>query len=69
MNIYDILPDISIDYSNWRQSERDVITPALVAAGYKVGEWYTADGDSFGPLCRAVSATSPDGKSITVFYG
>jgi hypothetical protein len=69
IDVYDIVPGISIDYKQWAQSERDVITPALVSAGYSVGNWFTAEGDSFGPLCRAARATSPDGELVTVFYG
>lgn len=68
-DVHSIAPTVQIDYANWWQSERDVITPALNDAGYLVGPWYTAEGDSFGPLCRAASATAPDGRPVIVSYG
>jgi len=69
IDVYAIVPGITIDYGNWWLSERDVITPALTSAGYQVDSWYTAEGDSFGPLCRAARATDPDGTSVIVSYG
>jgi hypothetical protein len=69
IDLFEIVPGISIDYHRYWQSERDVITPALIEVGYQVGPWYTADGDSFGSLSRAAKATAPDGRSVTVSYG
>jgi hypothetical protein len=69
VDVYDVLPHITIDYQNYWQSERDVINPALIAAGYQVGPWFTADGDSFGPLVRATRANDPDGRLVTISYG
>jgi hypothetical protein len=69
VDVYDAVPGITIDYGNYWRSESDVITPALTAVGYQVGQWYTAEGDSFGPLCRAARATAPDGSSVVVSYG
>ena len=40
VDVYDVLPDVTIDYQNYWRCERDLITPALVAAGYQVGPWY-----------------------------
>lgn len=68
-DVHGIAPDVQIDYQDYWRSERDVITPALTAAGYQVGPWYTAEGDSFGPLCRAARATTPDGRPVIVCYG
>lgn len=51
--LYDILPDIEVDYEHYAQSEREVINPALEELGYRfTGLWRTAEGDSFGPLSR-----------------
>jgi len=41
----------SVRYEVW---EREVATPALEALGYRVIDWRTTDGDSFGPLVRTV---------------
>lgn len=69
INIFDILPDIPIDFSNYRTCEQTVITPALEAAGYIItGLWATGDGDSFGPLSRYIKATI-DGEAVEVWYG
>ncbi|MDB4928309.1 MAG: hypothetical protein JWM10_793 [Myxococcaceae bacterium] len=55
IDLYEILPDVEVDYERYAASERDVITPALIAAGYELrGSWFTGDGDSFGPLTRCV---------------
>jgi hypothetical protein len=55
IDLYDVAPDVKVNYSEYWASERDVITPALEAAGYQiVGSWYTGDGDSFGPLTRGL---------------
>lgn len=69
VDVYDVAPGISIDYKNYWESERDVITPALATKGYQVDRWYTTERDSFGPLGRAAQAISPDGTSVTVAYG
>lgn len=55
----------SSGYSNW---EREVATPALEALGYQVGRWWNEDGDSFGPLVRAVELTK-DGVAEIYTYG
>jgi hypothetical protein len=59
-----ILPTLDVDYEHYATCEREVITPALIEAGYAVlGGWRTGDGDSFGPLTRCVSTDHG-----TVFY-
>jgi hypothetical protein len=68
-DIYDILPDVSIDYRNWYECERAVLNPALVAAGYQPGRWYTTESDSCGPLGRAMNAYDPEGHLMTICYG
>lgn len=52
----DILPEVEPAFDGTYVScERDVIEPALKAAGYTLfGGWFTGDGDSFGPLTRCV---------------
>lgn len=65
VDLYDILPDIDVDYEHWAKCERDVITPALREAGYQLrGHWYTGDGDSFGPLSRCIQT-----DRVIVVYG
>ncbi|HET6285766.1 MAG TPA: hypothetical protein VFG15_03315 [Amycolatopsis sp.] len=69
LNIDDIIPTLPLDFDNYMQCEEEVITPALLEAGYAVtGSWYTSEGDSFGPLSRAVEATNPDGEPVIVVY-
>lgn len=63
-------PDLSYDLGRYRAEERDLINPALTAAGYRVeGEWCDGERDSFGPLTRYVHATAPDGARVVVVYG
>lgn len=64
IDLYDILPDVEIDYERYYTSERDVVNPALIAAGYEIrGPWFTGDGDSFGPLTRCVETD----KGVVVY--
>ena len=50
-----ILPELDVDFENFAACEKDVIGPALEAAGYRLhGTWFTGDGDSFGPLTRCI---------------
>lgn len=61
--------DVEFDYSNYRNEEVFVLTPALIRAGYRVrGGWYTSDGDSFGPLIRAVKAVNQAGENLIITY-
>lgn len=53
------------DYTRW---EDEIATPALIALGYSVRQWWSADGDSFGPLVRAVEVVK-DGVKKTYTYG
>lgn len=55
----------SYRYADW---EWEIATPALLAMGFRVGRWRTTDGDSFGPLVRAVDLTK-DGVRKTYVYG
>lgn len=73
-DLWDLLPDEvsnhpaccdSVRYLEW---ERQIATPALRALGYEPRNWRTTDGDSFGPLVRAVDLTK-DGKTRTYSYG
>lgn len=66
----DIAPDLDIDFEHYTKSERDVITPALLDAGYyPTGDWYDGERDSWGPLSRCIDAETKDGKTVTVVYG
>ena len=54
LDLDEILPGLDIDYEHCAKSEREVITPALEAAGYTVsGPWFTGDGDSSGPTAES----------------
>lgn len=71
IDLYDLLPKVEPSY-DWRDGsmytiEREIITPALKDLGYEVGEWYSGEYDSFGPLSRCVPVTK-DSVSNVVFY-
>lgn len=74
LDLYDILPDAHPSY-DWRDGsmarvEREVLTPALTAAGYTVGDgWWSGEKDSFGPLSRCVRVVTPEGENKIVVYG
>jgi len=62
--------EIEFDFTDAFVDELEVLEPALERAGYfTIGHWYTLEGDSFGPLSRAVKALSPAGKHVTLWYG
>jgi len=56
------------EYLTW---ERDVATPALEEKGWRVlRDWYTGDGDSFGPLVRCIKCERVDSYEKVIFtYG
>ncbi len=55
LGIEEVLPDVEPDFDAYAKCEREVLTPALESAGFTVsGNWFTGDGDSFGPLTRCV---------------
>lgn len=68
LDLYELLPNAAFDFTQYRKCEREVLTPALEALGFKVGEWWSSDADSFGPLVRAVRV-SKDGKTSIATYG
>lgn len=69
-DLYSILPDVKIDFENFWECEKNVLTPALIELGYRVNiNWYSQDQDSFGPLVRAVNVTGPDSKEYILVYG
>lgn len=56
-------------YPAYIDGERNILTPALKKAGYELlGDWYTGEGDSFGPLSRCIDAAH-NGESIVIVYG
>lgn len=73
-DLFDILPEElandprCFDSRRYLEWERDVATPALEAMGYRVSNWRTTDGDSFGPLVRGVTLKK-DGHAEDYFYG
>ena len=57
-------------WDEFYKSERDLIDPALKEKGWvKVGEWYSSEHDSFGPLSRACRYKTPEGQTVKVWYG
>jgi hypothetical protein len=52
-------------YINW---EEKIASPALSAQGLTVVQWYTIDGDSFGPLVRGVKVYD-NTKAMILTYG
>lgn len=72
IDLFDILPDAEpcYDVPGYATAEREILSPALRRAGYELhGNWRTGDGDSFGPLTRYITATSPSGETFRVIYG
>jgi hypothetical protein len=54
--------------SYWKGEEK-ILAPQLVAKGFKIiGNWYTTDGDGFGPLSRGVQVEK-DGVISVAWYG
>lgn len=69
VNLYDILPDAEINYTDYHRSENEVST-SLILAGYSLeGAWFTGDRDSFGPLTRCIFAADPDNNPVIIVYG
>lgn len=56
------------DSRNYDRWEREIAKPHLESLGFKVISWWTEDGDSFGPLVRAVEMEK-DGKREVYTYG
>lgn len=72
INVFDILTDAEgFDYDHYIHDERYILTPRLHKLGYmfSADDWFTSEGDSFGPLIRSVHATAPDGTRVTLWYG
>lgn len=73
-NLFDILSEDAAnhpaccDSRRYREWETTVVEPELSKLGFSAKNWRTTDGDSFGPLVRAVDLTR-DGKTETYFYG
>lgn len=70
-DLYDILPNIDIDFKNFAAYERMCISPTLKDKGWILSArgWYTGEQDSFGPLSRCINAVAPSGKSTIIVYG
>lgn len=71
VDVHDIVGnDVEIDYTRFYESEREILTPAIKKAGYRIiGNWWTSEGDSFGPLSRSLKAITPEGRQVQIFYG
>lgn len=69
VDIRDLIPGIRPSFTDYWTTEQEVLSPALREAGYALHcNWYTSEGDSFGPLSRAIQA-SKDGVEFEIFYG
>lgn len=70
VDLFDILPNVNIDFERYYKSEVEVVNPQLREHGYKlIGSWFSGEADSFGPLSRNIDAKDPNGKAITIWYG
>ena len=62
-------PD-TFSFANYSLCECEQLDPQLQSLGWtKVGGWYTAEGDSFGPLSRACRYRTDKGEEVRVWYG
>ena len=69
--LYDQFPDLNFDkweVKDYRRFEEEEVRPALEAAGWSVGEFWSSEKDSFGPLSRAVRCQR-QGQAVTFWYG
>ena len=72
MWLEDVLPDSfgKKDYCGeeyWKWEE--LVKQFLLNSGYKVGDFYTIERDSFGPLVRGVKVITPQKEKKTLAYG
>ncbi len=68
--VYELISMDGFDFGRYYEGEREILTPRLIAAGYSVlNQFYTIDGDDFGPLVRGVKLRSPSGEEFVAFYG
>lgn len=68
-----VLRDVTYDYTDYKNEEQHVLTPALIKLGYKpMFNWYTsASGkvaEQFGSVARSILAISPSGESVIFWY-
>ena len=61
-----IVDNFHFNFEEYYTSEKEC-TKLIAEAGFHTIKWYTAEGDSFGPLVRAVTATK-DGKRWVAYY-
>lgn len=59
--------ELDIDFGEYAKSEREIITPALIALGYQVGQWHDGERDSFGPLSRCARVTKNNETKVVVY--
>lgn len=70
VDLFNILPEIDVDFENYVKSEQEVIEPALRKKGYKlITPFQTGERDSFGPLSRYIIVTTPQGNRAQIVYG
>ena len=69
--IFNIIGDVELkhDYDEYLKME-DEMSTILRDMRYTLhGNWWTSEGDSFGPLMRSIKATTPDNRRIEIYYG
>lgn len=54
------------NYFDW---EQNIAKPAMQAKGFTDISFYTAEGDSFGPLIRGVRCKDSKGNEFKFYYG
>jgi hypothetical protein len=55
LDLYQILPEVDVNFEHYVRHEQEVISPALINAGYKLqSNWFDGERDSYGPLSRAI---------------
>lgn len=64
------LPIDDFDINNYAVGEINILIPALESVGYTIlGEWYSSEFDSFGPLIRSIKVLTPKLEEVEAFYG
>jgi hypothetical protein len=71
VNIFDLdIPVDDFDFNHYIDHEVEILKPALERKGYiLLGQWYSTEVDSFGPLSRGVYAEDPNNKRVILWYG
>lgn len=71
VDVFDVIDDTKLTkgFEAYPAMEQEMKT-LLRQAGFTLhGEFWTSEGDSFGPLSRSIHATSPENERVTLIYG